>query len=67
MNQTATPTPPDPEAELAQQIADALLKEGLIAATHRQQVIEALRSGTAKAGDWNLWVDMASEAGQSNG
>lgn len=51
--------PADPARALAMTIADQLIAEGLIAEQKRTEVTATLASGTAKAEDWGIWVELA--------
>ena len=50
-----------PSAELAARAADALLKAELIREKDLEELRSALGIGTATAGQWLLWVDLAAE------
>lgn len=54
-----TAQPPSPDEELAALIARRLIEAGLIEADRRDEVIERIASGKARAEDWRLWVDVA--------
>lgn len=52
----------DPQAALAQEIAEALVGEGLVPASHAQEVQARIASGRAAVEDWNLWVELVADA-----
>jgi len=55
-----------PSAKLAAQAAEALLKTDLVRAKDLEVLRSALAIGTATAGQWLLWVDLAAEEDDGN-
>jgi len=58
--------PKIPSAKLATQAADALLTESLVREKDLEQIRSAFSVGTATAGQWLLWVDLAAEEDDGN-
>ncbi len=48
-----------PNDILASQVTDALEAAGLITDTHKDLLLNKLKTGGVKQEDWNLWVDIA--------
>jgi len=55
-----------PSAQLATQAAQALLKANLVREKDLEELRSALSIGTATAGQWLLWVDLATEEGDGD-
>ena len=51
----------DPQAALAEEIAKALTGEGLVPASHVQEVQARIASGKATVEDWSLWIELAAD------
>lgn len=48
-----------PNDVLAEQVANNLLKAGLISKTKLAEVVTKVKAGTANSEDWKLWVELS--------
>ncbi len=60
-------TIPNPNDQLAMQVADALVTAGLIKDSHRNELLAKLKDGGVSQEDWNLWVDLATTPQDATG
>jgi hypothetical protein len=56
---SSTPDLRAPNERLAEIVADALIKAGLIQSTGLEDLKRKLASGAAKAEDWRHWIESA--------
>jgi hypothetical protein len=50
-----------PSAQLALEVADALIEAGLLRADMREKVADQIASGKMKGSDWQSEIDLAAE------
>ena len=53
-----------PNERLAEVVADALIKAGLIQSARLEELKRKLVAGTAKAEDWSHWIESAQRNSQ---
>jgi hypothetical protein len=62
-------TEKSPNDVLAEDVADKLVKAGLISKDKLDEILAKVKSGTASVEDWKLWIDVSQKkpAGGKNG
>jgi hypothetical protein len=53
-----------PNERLAEIVADALVKAGLVSSARLDELKRKLAAGTAKAEDWSHWIEHARRSAQ---
>jgi hypothetical protein len=53
-----------PNERLAEIVADALVKAGLVSSARLEDLRRKLTAGTAKAEDWSHWIESAQRSSQ---
>lgn len=64
---SSTPDSHAPNERLAEIVADALLKAGLVPSARLEDLKRKLAAGTAKAEDWSLWIESAQRDARTEG
>ena len=63
---SSTPHARTPNERLAEIVADALVKAGLVSSARLEDLKRKLAAGTAKAEDWSHWIEHAQRQQQRN-
>jgi len=61
---SSTPDPRTPNERLAEIVAAALVKAGLVSSARLEDLKRKLAAGTAKAEDWSHWIESAQRSSQ---
>ncbi|MGE0128640.1 MAG: hypothetical protein AB7U82_11215 [Blastocatellales bacterium] len=63
----STPDSLTPNERLAEIVADALIKAGLVPSARLEDLKRKLAAGTAKAEDWSHWIESAQRDSRAEG